>query len=557
MNPNLHSRKYLKQVVLNTITLLLFICMVFIVILYRNAYQNSAKSIAETELQRTNNLSTQVDTYLEQLHAVCTAFAQLNTPSEEFSLTNNYWARMTFNSMLDSHIATNSYIENIDVVINNISMSPSKVKQEKQLAEFSFFTLHTEETLAWPYCFDFSSTYGKQFNAVTITVSGYQMSRQLFSGNTSERLEYLITKDGTILLTNQKTSFFCNIDELYPDILSARHSISAERLQSYGNYYYVFSETNKYGFQVLSFIDKQVYSHQITAILLQTLLMASCLLLLTLLLSLFLISKFYRPINTMVTLLQTYITDDLHDYESEIEFIHDNLVKYVAKGNNVDHLMPQTMTQLQNAQTAVLQHQINSHFLFNTLENLKAISVTELGIDNEVENSIVLMNHIIKEGITQKTSIVPLSHELHLVDCYLKLMQLRFPDVDSNLSVDETLLQHSVFKFSLQPVLENCFTHAFKTDAKMAKRIAIDIFRKENDLVIQIKDNGIGLNPNTEMELRQLLASESETESLNHVGLCNVHKRITTVFGPNYGITLESTAPGTTVTITYPITFQQ
>ena len=105
--------------------------------------------------------------------------------------------------------------------------------------------------------------------------------------------------------------------------------------------------------------------------------------------------------------------------------------------------MPQTLTQLHNAQTAVLQHQINSHFLFNTLENIKTISVTELGIDNEVENCIMLLNTIIREA-------------------------------------DQT----------------------------------------------------------------------------HHVGIQNVHKRITNVFGARYGISMENTPPGTTVTIRYPITPQ-
>ena len=257
----------------------------------------------------------------------------------------------------------------------------------------------------------------------------------------------------------------------------------------------------------------------------------------------------------MVTLLRTYIPDDVQDYENEIVFIHANITKYITKGKDAEPQMPQTLTQLHDAQTAVLQHQINSHFLFNTLENIKTISVTELGIDNEVENCIMLLNTIIREGIIQKTSIVPLSHELHLVKCYLDLMQLRYPDVESHLAVDETLLQCSVFKFSLQPILENCFSHAFTEETGRAKHIYIHIYRQENDLVIHIQDNGCGLKGDYLKELQQL-NSDMKTDQTHHVGIQNVHKRITNVFGARYGISMENTPPGTTVTIRYPITPQ-
>ncbi len=126
--------------------------------------------------------------------------------------------------------------------------------------------------------------------------------------------------------------------------------------------------------------------------------------------------------------------------------------------------------QLHDAQTAVLQHQINSHFLFNTLENIKTISVTELGIDNEVD-------------------------------------------------------------------------------------IYIHIYRQENDLVIHIQDNGYGLKGDYLKELQQL-NSDMKTDQTHHVGIQNVHKRITNVFGARYGISMENTPPGTTVTILYPITPQ-
>ena len=552
MKAHLHSRRYFKKIITLTISLLLVLCACFILLLYSNTYRASIDSIYASESQRTENLLSQTNTYWENLRYICTVFAKFNVPYEELDVSKNYWTRSAFNSMLNSHIEANTYIGNIDVEINGHSMSPSVISYEKHLCDFSIFSVYTEADISWPYYFDLNSTYGGKFNTVTITLDAYQLSKHLFTYDNEYRLDYLLTEDGTVLLTNQRTAFFLNIDELYPGILTAKASDTG--LQSYDKYYYVVSKADIYGFQVLSMVPRQVYSRQFTLLLLQTLLMACGLLLVTILISVFLATRFYYPINSMVTLLRTYIPNDLHDYENEIAFIHENISKYVSKGKEAETLLPQTLTQLHNAQTAVLQHQINSHFLFNTLENIKAISITELGMENEIEYSIFLLNSIIREGIIQKTSIVSLSHELHLVKCYLELMQMRFPKIASFWSVDEALLQCSVFKFSLQPVLENCFSHAFKGVSDRPKQIHIDIFSEGDTLIIRIRDNGIGFNEASLSELRLLLASENDPDSSQHVGIRNVHRRITNVFGKAYGITIENTQPGTTVNIRYPIT---
>lgn len=556
MKVRLRSRRYLKQILIRIITSLLILCIIFSAIMFIRAYHTTTESIDTSESQRNENLLYHSNIYLEELRAILTSFANFNIPYEELSVSDNYWTWTTFNAMIASHSAANTYISNIDVMINKHSFSPSGIAHERQLGNFFNIALYTTENVSWPYYFDMTNYFGNPFNTVTMTLSGYYLSKQVFDFEDTDRLDYFLTEDGTILLTNQKSAFFLHIDDLYQDIYPNLSDDSRGQVQTYGDYYYVLSEADKYGFQVLSMIPKHFYSHQYTTILLQTILMTCGLLLLTLLISIFLAVRFYRPVNSMVTLLRTYIPDDLQDYENEIAFIHDNISKYVGKGKEAETMLPQTLVQLHNAQTAVLQHQLNSHFLFNTMENIKAISITELGSDNEIENCILLLNTIIREGILQKTAVISLSHELHLSKCYLELMKIRFPKVSYHWSVDETLLQCQVFRFSLQPILENCFSHAFKCDTGRPKQIYITICREDNNLVIYVKDNGLGMDKDSIKEMEQLMVSENEQNSAQHVGIRNVHKRITNVFGSRYGITIESTPPGITVKILYPITPQ-
>lgn len=553
MKARLHSRRYFTQIFFLTIVFLLVLCTFFTAILYTNSRKSTTETISRSESERTADLLRQSDIYLEKFVSICSSFASLRIPSEELSVMNNYWARMTFEGMLKSHITSNDYTQNIDVEISGNSISPSKTEHEKFLGKMSTLEIYTEDTLSWPYYFDLVSSYGGSLNAVTFTVSSYYLSKHIFPYDDCERLDYLLTEDGNILLTNYQDAFFQNIDQLHPGLLTISESSTGGSLLSYEDYYFVLSDPDKYGFRVLSLVPKTFYSHQYTDVLLQTALMTCVLLLVALLISFFLATRFYHPISSMVNLLQTYIQDDLHDYENEIAFIHQNVSKYVAKGKELETALSQTLTRMHDAQTAVLQHQINSHFLFNTLENIKAISIDELGIDNEIEHSIVLLNQIIHESVVQKTTIIPLSHELHLGRCYLELMQMRFPNVDAFWDVDETLLQCKVFKFSLQPVLENCFTHAFKGNIGRKKQIHIVIFREQDCLVMRIRDNGRGLDADSAKYIEQILMSDDEPSSSCHVGIRNVHNRITNVFGSDYGITAVSTPPGTTMEIRYPI----
>jgi len=554
MKARLRSRRYLKQIFIRIITALLILCIISSATMFIRSYYTATESIHTSEANRNENLLYHSNLYLEELRSTLTSFANFNIPYEELSSSDNYWTRFTFDTMITSHYAANPYINNIDIMMNKHSLSPSGIAHDRLLGNFFNIGIYTTEKVSWPYYFDVTNYFGNPFHTVTITLSGYYLSKQVFDFEDTNRLDYFLTENGTILLTNQKSAFFINIDELYPDMYSNLSVDSMGQVQTYGDYYYVFSKPDKYGFQVLSMIPKHFYSHQYTTILIQTLLMTVGLLFLTLLISFFLAERFYRPVNSMVTLLRTYIPDDLKDYENEIAFLHDNISKYIGKGKEAETMLPKTLVQLHNAQTAVLQYQLNSHFLFNTMENIKAISITELGSDNEIENCILLLNTIIREGVLQKTSVIPLSHEVHLSKCYLELMKIRFPKVSYHWSVDENLLHCQVFRFSLQPILENCFSHGFNGNTGRPKEIHIHICREDNNLVIYVKDNGFGIDKNSLDKIKQLLASKEEKDSQQHVGIWNVHKRITNIFGDQYGITIENTPPGVTVKTTYPIT---
>ena len=549
----LQSRRFFMQIITLTVTFLLILCILFVAVLYAHSRRNTEETIFRTELERNTELLRQSDIHLGQLTTVGVSFINLTVPYASLHSSSTPWTRNLFDAMLQSHINTNHYISAIDVTIDKISLDPSVIPHERYLGNFYYFEMHAPAETEWPYYFDLTSKKDFQGNQVTLTLDGYLLSKQIFTFESQGRMDYLLTPGGTVILTNQKNAFFLNIEDLLPGIDLSEASGSRQAISTYKDYYYVLSEPDKYDFRILTLVPQGVYSSLYTSITLQTLMMSGFLFLVAIFISLFLTARFYRPIKMTIEQLQTYIPDNLHEYENEIVYIQQSIAKYAIKEKTVLAAMLDNLSNIQNAQTAVLQYQINSHFLFNTLENIKSLSVSKLGMNNEIESSIILLNMIIREGLFQKKIIVPLSQELELAKSYLKLMLMRFPDIQVQWTVDESMLAYQVFKFSLQPVLENCFAHAFRARLDRQKIILIDIRQTSDGFSIFVRDNGRGMDDNTIQKMEQFLNNPPENDSASHVGLLNIHRRITDTFGHNYGVRISGASPGFSVEIRYPL----
>lgn len=546
----IRSRHYFLHVLFITCAVTLSISILSSVFLYFNQERVVSAAIQSEGMKRTEELLSRTDVYLKQLVSKNTVFSGINIPYEQINISSPYWTRTIFDRMIYSHTNADQHIRNIDIVSNGYSTYPTDIPYERSLGRFSVFTIFTANESPWPYEFDLVSYKRSGARSVSITVRGYHLSKQIFSFSDKTTADYLLLKDGTVLLTNRKNAFFKSIHDIHPSYLNL--ALEKDNFYSAKDAYVFLSEPDRYGLRMLSVVDKSVYSAQVDQMIFQVRLAALLLVFLSLAVSYYLSRRFYRPISQMVRLISTYIPEKVHDYESEITFIQQNVSKYVKKGKELETALPAAMARVQEAQTAVMQHQINSHFLFNTLENIKAISVSELGMDNEIEQSILLLNTLIRESILEKNALTDLAHEIELARCYVSLMQMRFAGVLVEWDIDQSLIKCRVFRLSLQPILENCFFHAFRKTNGQKNKITVSAQRRENDLVLSVTDNGAGMNEETLSSIRALL--EGDDENTKHVGVRNVHRRIRAVFGSEYGISLFSKDSETKVEITYPVT---
>lgn len=208
---------------------------------------------------------------------------------------------------------------------------------------------------------------------------------------------------------------------------------------------------------------------------------------------------------------------------------------------------------LQDAEIKALQAQINPHFLFNALNTV--VSLIRTNPQQAREVLIELGNYIrqnLKSSLCKWTN---LETELKHVQAYLAVVQARFSNrLKVTVDVPGRFLGATLPPLTLQPLVENAVQHGFIkfTDEST---ISIRAVLQDEDLLITVQDNGIGIDPE---RLEDLLEGKKTPDDEGGIGLINVHGRLKGVFGPGYGLSIQSTPHGgTTVQFRIPLAVPQ
>jgi two-component system sensor histidine kinase YesM len=201
-----------------------------------------------------------------------------------------------------------------------------------------------------------------------------------------------------------------------------------------------------------------------------------------------------------------------------------------------------------------LQAQINPHFLYNTLETIS--SMAKLKNEPEISMIVYLLADLLRETISEKKSIIFLEQELSYIRNYLEIQKRTYGQkMDFEYDIDEEALVCKVPKFILQPVVENAIVHGLQQKPGKGL-ILINGFIKDNRLIIEIIDNGIGMK---DEEVAAILDYGDDTgkdgdNRHTRIGVRSVDKRIKILYGSEYGLKIFSKpGEGTKIEITLPI----
>ncbi|SEA82955.1 two-component system, sensor histidine kinase YesM [Pseudobutyrivibrio sp. ACV-2] len=207
--------------------------------------------------------------------------------------------------------------------------------------------------------------------------------------------------------------------------------------------------------------------------------------------------------------------------------------------DNIQTLMKQNIDRevlAKDSQIKALQNQINAHFIYNVLESIKMMA--EMQEEYDISDSITSLGKLLRYSMKWTSETVLVSEELEYIKNYMALINLRFDyDIILSLNLSEEIMSQRIPKMSLQPIIENAIIHGVEEIAEDTT-IYIKGLIKDEDYLIEITDNGRGMNDEELDVLKKKISGEITTGggSGNGIGLKNVQDRLRMAFGETYGI---------------------
>lgn len=192
----------------------------------------------------------------------------------------------------------------------------------------------------------------------------------------------------------------------------------------------------------------------------------------------------------------------------------------------------------------ILKSQFNPHFLFNTLESIRWMIRSS---PREAEGMLVSLSRLLRYSIQSGSEPVRLDEELLFAEQYLQIMLRRYLHrLQYQITVPEAYKDLKVPRMILQPLVENSIKYGFG-DRLTHITVEITASLLGEELYLKVCDNGVGIPPDTLFRLQENL--KKERNELDCIGLYNVSRRLQLIYGPKYGLTIESSEKGTTVTL--------
>jgi len=275
------------------------------------------------------------------------------------------------------------------------------------------------------------------------------------------------------------------------------------------------------------------------------------------------INRILRPLKKLMTFMSAFKRGNLNRLKERINL--DGYVEISVMANELNNMLNEIESltyklvesnkvlygielEKKQAELSFLRSQINPHFLYNTLEMIKGMAAVK-GV-GEIREIAMSLGRIFRYSIKGEGN-VPLVTELSIVESYLQIQRLRFVDRFSvSLNIEEETLHYTVPKMILQPIVENAVSHGLELKEKPGVLKIISYINSEDDLIVIIEDDGIGMEPGRLEEVRKQLNEQDGFIDEQGIGFANVNKRIQLVCGPGYGLAIDSTVDlGTRITV--------
>lgn len=197
---------------------------------------------------------------------------------------------------------------------------------------------------------------------------------------------------------------------------------------------------------------------------------------------------------------------------------------------------------------ALLQSQINPHFLYNTLESICGLA--ELNRNDEIINTVSKLAAFYRGVLSKGSNVIPVREEINITRNYLEIIKVRYgQSFDYSFELNEEVYRFNTVKLVLQPLVENSISHGLR-NKKGKGLIVIKGFVDSDKVNLHVIDNGIGMKPE---DIELIFKPQGIDYKTKSFGIKSTDERIKLYFGLDYGLEVDSTyGVGTTVKVSLP-----
>lgn len=357
---------------------------------------------------------------------------------------------------------------------------------------------------------------------------------------------------------------FCN-DNVVSDTADSDYEIRDSYSELYKDYIISINYSEKSQFYIINCLNNSAINNYLVSAWRQIVGILVVILIFSILLITVLYKNMILPINKFNSIITTMIQNNQRHLPKPIEIegcweILSLTNAFSTLFGAIDELNKkifETTTKLyeeklrgQATEISYFRSQINPHFLYNVLEQIKAMALT----NNvpEIASIAIAMGKMYKYN-AKGNPIVPFSSELEMTKAYIEIQKYRFKDkFEIFYNIPDEVMDIQIIKLVLQPIIENSIQHGIEPSLKNCM-LYIGASVSENIFSIEIRDDGVGMTPEQLSTIQEILKKDHYQEN-SYVGIYNTNARLKLQYGKEYGITIDSRInEGTVVSIKIPI----
>lgn len=386
---------------------------------------------------------------------------------------------------------------------------------------------------------------------------------QLNWGNTTN--VYLLDKDNQMLASNTTPGSRSNYSEILEDIpVQTGNQI---RLWHGDKYVLSCSDVTLNKWKLCMVTPYTEVNNSEMLLQLELFVMIGSIILILFLMSNLSASNVARPIVYLSRIMDSYHGKDqklddknLELYKNRTDEIGQMYRSYEQLQNRLNTLIKEIYVrnlEKKDAELALLQSQINPHFLYNTLDSINWLALANN--QDEISEMITALSDTFRLSLMKNnSSFVSIEDEIQYIKSYLVLQKFRYAErLTYEFEIPEDLHGLYVPRFILQPVIENSLKHGID-QLEGGGTIQIQ-FEISTYLYIRVINDGNQINLE---KMKHLLYFDPKSTDIlafekGGYGVQNIHRRIKFICGEPFGLSYSKTETKTICQILLPFKTQE